>query len=129
MAKEDIFQPEWAKPQNWPARRRAPGYPRRVVLPGTVVLALSLPVLVFGFSTERLLLGWIGLALCVVGQGLIYYFILKRFCCPECGQRIPLKEPPKTGEFIRFHCRSCNVIWLTGLEWGDSGGSGGGGVE
>jgi hypothetical protein len=119
-ARNDRFEPDWAKPQNWPVRRRAPGYPRRFVVPSFTVLAVAIGLVVLGFSKGPLALVWIGLSLFLVGHAIVYRLTLSRFCCPECGKLITLKHYPEPGAFFRFHCQRCNIIWLTSVQVGNN---------
>jgi hypothetical protein len=119
IAQKGAFEPDWAKPQNWPARRRAPGYPRRFAVPASIVLVVAAVLAVVGFIRGPLALVWIGLAFFLVGQAVVYRLTLCRLCCPECGKTVRLKGYPAPGGFFRFHCRSCNIIWLTGIQAGD----------
>jgi len=121
-ARNDSFQPEWSKPQNWPARRRAPGYPRRFVLPSSIVLAVAIGLVVVGLVTGPLALVWLGLACFIVGQAVVYRLTLSRFCCPECAKVVRLRGYPSPGTFFSFHCRDCHSIWLTGVPANDDGG-------
>lgn len=118
-ARKDSFQPEWAKPQNWPERRRAPGYPRRFLIPSFVVLVCAVGLVVTGLSTAHSALLWAGIALFLVGHAVVYRFTLSRFRCPKCSQIVALKGYPAPGAFFRFHCRVCNVLWLTGVQVSD----------
>ena len=119
VAKDDTFQPEWVKPENWPERRRAPGYPRCYVIPASVVWVIAILLLFWGFDKGPACLGWIGLGFYVVGHAIIYLLTLSRFRCPKCGKVVTLKDYPKPGGFFRFHCRDCSIIWLTGLQVSD----------
>jgi hypothetical protein len=118
-ARNENSEPGWAKRLNWPERRRAPGYPRRFLIPSFVVLVCAVGLLLTGFGTGRSALVWAGLALFLVGHAIVYRFTLSRFCCPECGQMLTLKGYPAPGTLFRFHCRGCNIVWLTGVRVGD----------
>ena len=122
MAQAQEFQPEWTKPQNWPDRRRAPGYPRRWSGPSSVVAAVGLPLALIGFSCDLVSLGCAAVAFLVIAHIIVFRVRLARFYCPECAKRLPLKWPPP-GEFVRFHCRDCRIIWLTGIEVREDSGS------
>lgn len=118
-ARNDSFESEWARPHNWPERRRAPGYPRRFLFPSLIVLVGAIGLFVVGLSTGYPALVWAGLFLFLVGHAVVYRFTLRRFICPKCGQTVALKGYPAPGAFFRFHCRRCNVLWLTGIRVSD----------
>src|SRR6267378_1864588 len=118
-ARSESFRPDWAKPQNWPARRRAPGYPRRFVLPSTVVFVLGVGSMVAGLEGGPAVLVWLGLAFFLVGQIVVYRLTLSRFICPECRKTITHGRYPAPRGFFRFHCKTCNIVWLTGIQVGE----------
>jgi hypothetical protein len=76
-------------------------------------------LIVIGGSRGPEIVAWGGLVFLVIGFVGIYRLTLGRFCCPECGKRISLKAYPKPGGFFRFHCQSCNILWLTGIRVSD----------
>jgi hypothetical protein len=117
---DDNFQPDWAKPQNWPERRRAPGYPRRFVAPVSIVVIVAVALAFWGFEKGPTWLVWIALGVFLVGHGVVYHFTLSRLRCPKCSKWVTLKSYPGPGHFFRFHCRDCNIIWLTGIRVSDN---------
>ncbi len=124
-AQNPSVRPDWAKPENWPARRQAPGYPRRVVLPSTVVLVFAVAMIATGLERGSTVLFWLGLAVLVVGQLVVYRLTVARFTCPECARVITRGHYPAPRGFLTFHCWTCNIVWLTGIlvtEDSDGGG-------
>ena len=118
-SEEKTIQPAWARPENWPDRRPAPGYPRRGTRPGAVILAVGLPAIILSFTFDLDYLGLVLVALAISGIVLVQYLTLGRFRCPECGTRLPLKWPAPR-ESLTFHCQHCNVIWQTGIQAPDT---------
>jgi hypothetical protein len=112
---------EWSKPENWPERRRVPGFPKRVYLPCFFV---AIAVFAFFFLGDRYdsypcyVAGFI----LMLGEILIWYRIIGRFRCPECGERLRQPKKPWPERRLRFRCLKCNIIWDTGIEESDSGG-------
>ena len=122
IAGNNNFQPDWAKPQNWPERRRAPGYPRRFVLPSSIVLIVAVALAFWGLEKGPTWLVWIALTVFLVGHSAVYRLTLSRLRCPKCRKVVTLKGYPESGGFFRFHCQDCNVVWLTGVRVSDDGG-------
>ena len=111
-------QPAWMRPENWPDRRPAPGYPRRHNRPIGILWAIAIPAIIASFLLDRQALGFLGIALLVGALWIVSHLTVGRFRCPECGRRLPYK-PPRTGQFVQFHCPDCRIIWLTGLQMSD----------
>jgi len=124
MAEGTANHPEWMNPKYWPERRRAPGYPNRVLVPGSIVFFVAIPLAIFGFEKGWPALGCAAIALFLIGLAVIHHLTLGRFCCPQCGRRLPLGEPPRPGGFFGFHCRDCRIIWLTGVRVAKDDGGG-----
>jgi len=110
------FEPPWAKPENWPEKRRAPGYPRRFVVPSLIVFLAAVIIGMVGFSRGQSVLVWSALAFFLIGHAIVYRLTLSRLKCPGCGAVVTLKTYPEPRGFFRFHCRHCNIVWLTGVQ-------------
>ena len=74
------------------------------------------------FETFASLVNGALVAFLVIAHIIVFRVRLARFYCPECAKRLPLKWPPP-GEFVRFHCRDCRIIWLTSIEVREDSGS------
>jgi hypothetical protein len=121
MAKDQDYQAEWMKPQRWPERRKAPGYPRRWLVPTLIIAVMFLPLALVAFSRQTPILGWVAVGLFVTGYLIVVQVTLRQFRCPACGQRLPMDLSSGRGSgrgFLRYHCQNCNVIWLTGIGFG-----------
>ena len=42
--------------------------------------------------------------------------IRRHYCCPKCGERLPMLAPEADTNYQhRFHCLACDVIWTTDI--------------
>lgn len=114
--------PEWMKPENWPERRQAPGYPRKFLAPVSIIFWGMLLLAFAAFSLDWPIVGGLALGFLVIGLTIVYQLTLYQFRCPKCGKRLPVQRPSR-GDFYRFHCRDCRTIWLTGVQVNEDSGS------
>jgi hypothetical protein len=85
----------------------------------TTVKIVGIALIIVGFSCPTPALGWVAVGLLVTGLFVVHQVTLKRFRCPECGERLRLKWP-SPGEFVKFRCQRCNILWLTGIRTADN---------
>jgi hypothetical protein len=98
-----------------PERRHAPGYPRKVTLPMTVLTVATVLVAMAGIWLNSSIVLFGSLAIFAVGGGTVLHRTFKRFQCPGCGQRLPFRLPP-VGQPFDFHCPQCRILWTTGMD-------------
>jgi hypothetical protein len=51
----------------------------------------------------------------------LFIRFFRHYRCPQCQAELPVYRDAKLVSNRRFYCKSCDVIWQTGLE--DGGGS------
>ena len=96
----------------------------RVIL---CILIPSLFVVPVAFTADSPLKTWqmvvlVGgpLTTAVAGYWLMHR-LHSRYCCPQCGARLPSKPTEKaSGYEYRFYCQKCDIIWTTGVFQGES---------
>jgi hypothetical protein len=51
----------------------------------------------------------------------LMYRLHSRYCCPQCGARLPSKRTEAASRYeYRFYCQRCDIIWTTGVFQGEN---------
>ena len=51
----------------------------------------------------------------------LLYRLHHRYHCPHCGAYVPfLKPEARTRNEHRYYCRDCDIVWTTGVFWGEN---------
>ena len=111
---------EWRKAENWPERRQVPGFPKRVYLPSYFVAIAAFALFILGDIYNSTICDVVGFIL-LLGTIVIWFLMIGRFRCPQCGKRLSQPKKPWTDRRLKFRCRECNIIWDTGIEESESG--------
>ena len=89
-----------------------------------VFLPVSLVVFILWKPAHKLVMIACFCILIVLALALYVWIFLRFFRhyrCPQCQAELPTYRDAKLVSNRRFYCKSCDVIWQTGLEDGGEG--------
>jgi hypothetical protein len=100
---------------------KAPRFAARISVRVFGLIAISLAPTVIGLAASSVVIPlWFSVGSFVIGSiaaALVSARWLREFHCPRCGASVPQHEPTMNAinAPIVYNCKSCDVVWDTGL--------------
>lgn len=106
--------------------RKDPTFFERFVAPLLTIFVVSSlfgGVVMLGVMPEHKRLGIILFCAVIVVMvtllAVLHNRVLGHYRCPQCRAELPRHKDDARGAEYLFYCKSCDVIWKTGLQQGD----------
>src|SRR5258708_6335650 len=110
-----------------PVEKKDPSFGSRFILPLLCIFLMAALCGAVAMRFTDMHKSWLGLwpfglvvLFMLVALFALHHFVVCRYRCPQCRARLPIyREDAVRADEYRYYCKSCDVIWNTGLRQGE----------